>query len=384
MKIRATVSKYAPYGIWAFFAFFCLRYAIEILNGGNSWKTGDWLINYSAGPIRRGLMGSILLTISNFGLSLLWLTYFFQVSIYATIFVFVLKLYKKTERGLFWLLILYSPAFLLFSFYDIQGGFRKEILVFAIFTFFCLIYTSNKITQVKLMFVSFIYVVAGLSHELTVFTLPFFLYLLYISAKEGLIKNSVAISYGIGLLVVSFIILLFSTLHKGDTYSADAICQSLVDQDLNSIICNGAINALGDDTINAISRVSNYLNYRSLSTPFLFALTMLPLFFTTWWKKRTYVLFVVSCIAMSPLFLFAVDWGRWIYILSFMLFCLTLTEKVTVKFAYKNILVIIGIVYLSTWSIPHCCVGGYNYGIIGIDWAYKIKNYPIKIIEILK
>ena len=384
MIIRATVAKYAPYGIWAFFAFFCLRYAIEILNGGNSWKTGDWLINYSAGPIRRGLMGSILLSISNFGLSLLWLTYFFQVLIYGTIFIFVLKLYKKTERGLFWLLILYSPAFLLFSFYDIQGGFRKEILVFAIFSFFCFIYASNKITQVKLMFISFIYVVAGFSHELTVFTLPFFLYLLYMSAKEGFVKNSVAINYGIGLSVISFTILLFSNLYKGNTYSAEVICQSIVDRDIGATICAGAINALGDDTRHAFDRVLNYLNYRSFSISFLFALAMLPLIFTSWLKRRTHVLLVVSLIAMTPLFLVAVDWGRWIYILSFMVFCLALTEKVTVKLPYNSIFVIAGIVYLTTWSIPHCCVGGYNYGIIGIDWAYKVKNYPIKIIEILK
>lgn len=384
MITRATVAKYAPYGIWAFFAFFCLRYAIEILNGGNSWKTGDWLINYSAGPIRRGLMGSILLSISNFGLSLLWLTYFFQVLIYGTIFIFVLKLYKKTERGLFWLLILYSPAFLLFSFYDIQGGFRKEILVFAIFSFFCFIYASNKITQVKLMFISFIYVVAGFSHELTVFTLPFFLYLLYMSAKEGFVKNSVAINYGIGLSVISFTILLFSNLYKGNTYSAEVICQSIVDRDIGATICAGAINALGDDTRHAFDRVLNYLNYRSFSISFLFALAMLPLIFTSWLKRRTHVLLVVSLIAMTPLFLVAVDWGRWIYILSFMVFCLALTEKVTVKLPYNSIFVIAGIVYLTTWSIPHCCVGGYNYGIIGIDWAYKVKNYPIKIIEILK
>lgn len=188
MLTRAIVAKYAPYGIWLFFAYFCYRYALEISNGGNAWKTGDWLINYSGGPIRRGLTGTILLTAADFGLNLLWLTYFFQLSIYTAIFVVVLKLYKQTKRGLFWLLILYSPAFLLFSSYDIQGGFRKEILVFAIFAYFCLIYAKKTITQTKLLFVSLIYVLAGLSHELTVFTLPFFLYLLYISAEERLVK----------------------------------------------------------------------------------------------------------------------------------------------------------------------------------------------------
>lgn len=32
-----------------------LMYFFEVSHGGNTWKTGDWLINYSSGFIRRGL-----------------------------------------------------------------------------------------------------------------------------------------------------------------------------------------------------------------------------------------------------------------------------------------------------------------------------------------
>ena len=377
MPIRAIVAKYAPYGIWLFFALFCFRYAIEIFNGGSGWKTGDWLINYSAGPIRRGLTGTILLTASDFGLPLLWATYFFQVAIYAAIFLAVLKLYKRTERSLFWLLILYSPAFLLFSFYDIQGGFRKEILVFAIFAYFCLAYANRTLTHTTLLFVSLVYVFAGLSHELTVFTLPFFLYLLYISTEKGLVKKSVAIGYGAGLTVISAAILLLATLYKGDTFTVNVICQSLTNRGLDPKICSGAISWLDKDAKYAMSRVSSSLiNSKFVFTHFfLFMLSMLPLFFTTWWKKRTYVLFAVSTAAIFPLFLVAIDWGRWVYILSFMLLCLALTENLIIKFPYKKIFVIAGMIYLIKWSIPNCCNSSLGKGFVGMIKTiyYKIR-----------
>ena len=91
---KLTYEKYLPYGIWIFFSYFTLHYAIEISNGGNGWKTGDWLINYSDGFIRRGFMGSILYAISDKGIPLLWLTYSIQVAIYAILFLIISKLYN--------------------------------------------------------------------------------------------------------------------------------------------------------------------------------------------------------------------------------------------------------------------------------------------------
>ena len=379
MLEKKTIEKYAPYGVWAFFAYFCFRYAIEIANGGNGWKTGDWLINYSAGPVRRGLTGTIFLGISELGIPLLWLTYAAQVAIYAVIFALVLKLYKHTERSIFWLLILFSPAFLLFSFYDIQGGFRKEIIVFSVFAFFCLLYARKAITQSKLVLVSALYALASLSHELTVFTLPFFIYLLYISAKDGLITTRISIIYSVVLIVISAVVLLFASLYKGDAALEEAICLSLTNRNLDSIICQGAISWLSEDTKYATSRVLNDLSYKSFFTPALFILSVLPLFFTTWWRKDLFVLLAVSIASISPLFVVAVDWGRWIYILSFMLFCLALANKATVRFSYKKIFFVAGVIYLTTWSIPHCCVGGVGKGFIG-----TVKNDTLKIIQKLK
>jgi hypothetical protein len=376
MLHKTKIEKYAPYGVWAFFTFFCFRYAIEIWNGGNGWKTGDWLINYSAGFVRRGLTGSFFLTVSDFGLPLLWLTYATQIAIYALIFGLVLKLYHRTKRSLFWLLILFSPAFLLFSFYDIQGGFRKEILVFAVFAFFCLIYAKKNVTPFKLTFISVAYSIAALSHELTVFTLPFFLYLIYVSAKEGIISRRSAVVYALTLAITSSVVLLFASFNKGNEVLAQAICQSLIARNLDPNICNGAISWLSEDTGYAQSRVLNGLGYKSIFTPVLLGLALLPLSFTTWWNKERTILLAASLATIFPLFLVAIDWGRWVYIIVFMFFCLALASEVAIKHAYRRIFVVAGLIYLTTWSVPHCCVGGYGTGFLGVA-----KNHSVWILK---
>jgi len=68
---------------YLFLLFFILLYARQIVYGGNNWKTGDWLINYEGGWIRRGLIGQVLYEISaGFGVSLLWSAFFLQSLIY--------------------------------------------------------------------------------------------------------------------------------------------------------------------------------------------------------------------------------------------------------------------------------------------------------------
>lgn len=376
MLEKTKIEKYAPYGVWAFFTYFCFRYAIEIWHGGNGWKTGDWLINYSAGFVRRGLTGSFFLTVSDFGLPLLWLTYATQISIYALIITTVLTLYQRTKRSLFWLLILFSPAFLLFSFYDIQGGFRKEILVFAVFAFFCLMYANKSVTPLKLALISVAYSIAALSHELTVFTLPFFFYLTYASAKESLISRRTAIVYGLILATSSAVILLLASLNKGNESLAQAICQSLIDRSLDPNICQGAISALSADTGSAQRGVFNGLGYKSIFTPVLLGLALVPLSFTTWWNKERIILLAASLAIIIPLFVVAVDWGRWIYIVIFMFFCLALASEVNIKHAYRRIFVVVGLIYLTTWSIPHCCIGGYGTGFVGMA-----KNHSVWILK---
>jgi len=359
-----TNFAYLPYGIWVFFVFISMFYAYELVHGVNAWKIGDWLINYSAGPVRRGLIGSFLLGISSSGDSLIWMTYLIQVACYGTIFFLVFKLYRLKERGLFWLLILFNPAFLLFPFYDLQGGFRKEIIVLMAFVILCYQYANKKINAVVLTGVALIYGVAAFSHELAAFTLPGFLYIFYASFKKNLITLKTFLIQSTLLCVVSFTAFLFSVFFKGNPFIAIEICNSLMERGVDGAFCRGPIDALGGDASGAVSQVASLLRPASMLAPIAFLLAIFPLFFLTFDRKKLATLVLVGLISMSPLYVFAMDWGRWIHIQVFMLFCIALAEDLKIKFVCRKNLIALGIIYLLTWHIPHDNVGGLGGGML--------------------
>jgi hypothetical protein len=75
--------KNHSYLIWPFFLSMMVYYYFELVKYGfNPYKTGDWLINYYSGFIRRGLIGTFFLGISklfNFLSSeLKWFIFFFS------------------------------------------------------------------------------------------------------------------------------------------------------------------------------------------------------------------------------------------------------------------------------------------------------------------
>lgn len=360
--------------IWLVFGIFSLRYGLEIFNGGSGWRTGDWLINYSDGFIRRGLLGSLLYWISYFGVSLLWLVYVIQITIYGLMFGFVLKLYKITDRSLYWLLILFSPAFLLFPFYDFSGGFRKEILVLTLFAYFSLSYARASISNHKVAWIVVFYFLAGLSHEVTIFVLPFFLYLIWQCVGTSQLERKHAISFSVVLITISFSIMVISYFFKGSENSASVICDSLVERSLNPNLCNGAISWLKEDSRSSFDRVVEMFGVHSLSVIQFVVLAFVPTVFTTFWNKRMLVLFLVSIAFMAPLFAVAIDWGRWIYIFAFMFYCVLLSTRVDVNLPFHFSYLILGLIYVTTWSIPHCCVGdGVGAGLMGFISKASIK-----------
>ena len=374
MLKKISIANYLPLMIWLFFGLFSLRYGVEIWNGGHGWKTGDWLINYSDGFIRRGFFGSVIYSFSDFGAPLLWLTYGIQIAIYGLMFMLVAKLYETSERSLFWLLILFSPAFLLFPFYDFAGGFRKEVLVLTLFAYFSLLYAKFSVDNGKIIWIIFFYLIAGLSHEITIFVLPFFIYLLWRCVETNQLELKYAVSFSIVFIVISIFLFFISFLFKGSEYSASVICNSLVQRSLDPNICNGAISWLKEDMRSSIQRVFDMFGAHSISVVQLAFLAFAPTAFTSFWNKKLLVLLIVAIAFMVPVFALAIDWGRWIYILAFMFYCLLLSESVSVRLPFQYSYLIVGLVYLTAWSIPHCCVGGgVGVGLLGIILTYSNK-----------
>ena len=96
---------------------------------GGTWAFNELFINYSAGFIRRGLLGSVYLKLNNL-FEVKPLNFFSPIFIIlysAQIFLFYKLLKKFKNYHLLYILIIFSPALMLFSVYDQTVYFTKDI-----------------------------------------------------------------------------------------------------------------------------------------------------------------------------------------------------------------------------------------------------------------
>ncbi len=358
------LKRFVPFIIWPVFLTFVFHYFKQVSSGGHIWKTADWLISYYVGPVRRGLIGSLLIFISDFGISLKWLVFSVQVVFYFLIFFLTQKLYLMRERGYEWLMLLFSPAFIFFPFYSFRGSFRKEIIVFVSFLVLANFYARRNISS-KTISASFVlYLLAAFSHEMAAFTLPFFAYILFQSFRSGMIERRLAL-ISIALFSAAALSSLLFAMAFPATSAGEQICVSAVSRGFSYHICEGAIAALRYDAGHWIGLVRSYQPEYTLIYLPLAILAMIPLFISDWFRKNA-ALLLISFGFISPLFLLSTDWGRWIQVYAFFVFVLMLAESVLQDIKIRKLPIWLLLVYLSVWSIPHCCAHNIGYGLVGM------------------
>ena len=117
-----------------FFIFIFLNYvyfSFRLTLRQNSWITGDWLINYADGIIRRGLSGEILIFLSNiFSLNVLYIVIFIQSILFLLFLIHFLQIIKNKEITIWYFFLIFSPLTFLFTFYDPLTVGRKEVIFF--------------------------------------------------------------------------------------------------------------------------------------------------------------------------------------------------------------------------------------------------------------
>ncbi len=367
------VRRVVVYSVWVFFLMFCYQYFREIKGGGDLWKTGDWLINYSQGPVRRGLIGTLILSVADLGVSLKWVVYWVQVAFYAVTFLLVLTLYRLREREWIWLALLFSPAFLLFPFHDYDGGFRKEIMVFVPLAWLCLCYARRELPRVQLIVISALFAVAAFSHELAVFTLPFFVYVFRQLWKARAITAATAMACIASYALVSAGVLLFASVFRSDPSLTASLCDSLTHRGLSQNICSGAIAWLNEDTSYGFRTFNINLPKYSIFYATALALSVLPVWFVSWKGRERLYLLCGSFLFLLPLFFVAIDWGRWIHIYVFCLFCVVLAESVWQDVEVMRVPLVLVVLYIATWSIRHCCSYQFGGGLIGEAYGYLAR-----------
>lgn len=343
-----------------------VQYSAQVSAGGHSWKTGDWLINYSDGLIRRGLSGSLFLWVAQaFSINVKWVAFTVQTVIFVAFVYFTLAEFYQFKKHPKSVLLLLSPAFaFMFWVNDPAVAFRKEICIYLALIFALKAFHQSEVKSSWYWSSLALFVFAGLSHEITVFFLPFFFFAIF--NRYDLTQTDVKslVKYSLPFMILGMVILFGSFVYKGSQQSMDAICASLQPYDLKDDICDGAIGWLQYDAKFGFDQVLKlgpvvWLNYLLLAI-----LSMLPLLFLRG-DKYFWLLAVAGSLCMLPLFLVAVDYGRFISMVytSVVLTCIWMRPQLI-----KNTWSIhgaIGFLYSFFWALPNCCKNAPGKGILG-------------------
>lgn len=312
---------------FAYVAVATLVEGLLAIRHSRSWLISDWLINYQAGFIRRGLPGEVAYYLwhTSHISPVFWVVCFYLGSFaifLAAFFVLVLR----STRSVWVFAIVISPATLSFHILHPQAGFRKEIIFLAAFAALLVLLQTTKLASTMLIASLTIFMVVGvLSHE------ALFVYSPYVfaalvgsgrSVKQAISEFSLPLFAG---LVTAYV----CATHLGNMEMAKGICSSLgykfIGPDSHDICGSGAIPYLrySADAARLMSQTLVRHDHYLWIFPGFALLALLPAFGESRSLSRLglrpevriiWISAVASFTMSLILFWYGIDWGRWIYI----------------------------------------------------------------------
>ena len=365
-----------------FFIHQFLNSFIEIL--GDKWAYNELFINYSAGIIRRGLLGSLFLELNNsFGIKPLYFYSSFFVVVYSLTLFFYYKLLKRFQNfHLVYIFILFSPALILFNIYDLNTYLTKDIFTNLSILMHCYYITANKSNLKINSYNNFLLLLLIpllslniLNHEIQFFFVSIHMLLTsyvynYYNVRK---KNKRNIYYLITL--IPFLVIFFS---PGSWEKVEIINNSIktFDVSVNNQLAGNINLAIGgfvkwhffyheiDSFINLF--ICLLLSLFIFYTFFQYLIQKKILITDNLFQYNYYYYFAPALF----LFILAVDHGRTInliltHLLSFYLVLdfkeknfKLLYEKIFNNFIIKNFLIIFLFFYIFLWYLPQG--GGYS------------------------
>jgi hypothetical protein len=355
----ANVLKSAVFREWFSRAFLTVVFAAiffrqwqEYGRGGSPYQTGDWLINYNGGFVRRGLFGQVFLDLTGDAPAAIWILFGLQMSMYGGFLVFGYLMIKRNDFSWISIAIWLGPAALGFFAWDSGSPFRKEILSYLALV--GLVIAREKISRITLNAILgasvAMFLLAVFSWEASVMFLPVIAYMLWSNPN---FNNRVLqkISFLVPFILIAVAGSLASIAYHGDSTTSQKICDLLREKGYTSpTLCSGAIEAIGWPSSYPFSLVqSSYPLYFGFLL--LVPLALAPVLYAI--KKSidpVWTLFVLA--SFIPLFVVVNDYGRWISMAVISLAFLTTTLK-RLPEPKKGWFPYLSIAYLSLWGLPH-------------------------------
>ena len=349
-----------------FFYIYNLYYSYNaIIVSKNPWILGDWLINYLDGGFkRRGLMGTIFISIYDFfKIDLRLQVFLFVTILYTFLFYYLFKIIEKNTNHISMFFLLISP--LGFQMFLVFSGViaRKEIYLFTVFAYFLYQLKKDEISIFKLFLFTFLGI---LIHELIVFYILYFYFAIILRyGKNFKLKYLIPV---LPFMVITLYLMFYGNdINSGKTYE--------ILKNRNLIIGKGGIL----DYDKNFDTLHFYLENIKFYSLYLVSILLGVFSIYTYMKNHTCsnqfkALFSYGVITLFfislPIFYLAIDWGRWINIhfvlISMLLF--TFINKENGKFNYLMLLL-----------IPTQFIWGMNHYYLGFHIATKLSLFLIEL-----
>jgi hypothetical protein len=330
-------------------------YRIVVTQVTGLYQSADWLINYAGGFVRRGLFGQLWLILTPKGAGGLWWLFWFQVGCYAVIVAFVLTYLHHSRYSWSSIALMCGPAALPFIGWDVEGGFRKEILIFVALAVLAWTNLATRLPSwlrgVMIGLALLLWGLAAFSWEPTVLVVPAVGYLL-LAGEPGRdrlrwwrrIAAGLFVAVGVSGLVAS----LLTPVQPGVT---GQICRAIGSHGVrSSLFCKGAISALGWSSEEGLDLVRTSLPMQVGYLPLL-VLAVLPIAVSPW-LRRNWGWALASLLGVTGLFVVGVDYGRWAHILVMTLaICIATGGAAAVESSLWNPISVV--LFTSTWGLRH-------------------------------
>ena len=292
----------------------------DIAAGGGSYSQGDWLVNFSSGWVRRGALGEIILYFSDiFGLSPLYVVGAVQIILMTLVYVSVVSIFYIIRKLKYGFALLLLPSFVLFWFYE-GNAYYKEVIGMAAFAPILIAaaiisrHDGAKIDSKKAVFPllasCFLFAMSVAGSEINVFFFPFLSFIAF-----SVFNRKIAILYSGFIGACAFASAIF-TIQFPLVPSVDAMCNALLVRGLSQEICSGSIAWLAKDSSAGLAAVLSMASPSHVFRTLLAVAVSLGLIYfvlrvNNFHRTLTFLI-CLSFFIFSPLYLVAVDWGRWI------------------------------------------------------------------------
>lgn len=302
---------------WGLVAYLCLLIYQDLQMGGDAWKQGDWLINNSHGTIRRGIVGSTILSLAEqLRMNPILIVTLLQAGLIAAVVALLASSMRHFQTPYtLWLLLLAPGFFVSFWSLDDQGGLRKELIVYLAFALLLFGMTHHRHRLPAILGSIAIFGIAVFAHEGNIFFAPFFAFCyLQIAHRDASTKPLVTGALAaLGLFCAAAI--MFALIYRNiDGYME--VCAPLLQAGVGKHICDGAIKAL-ELPMEHYTETTFWilLSPRILHFILLYVLASLPVIFigVHLFKRRFFLrAYLISALSFLPLYVIAIDWGRWV------------------------------------------------------------------------